>query len=39
MLDRMLSILIPYVDMMPVCWCRLSPVWELSSVVISSNDC
>ena len=39
MLDRMLSMQFPYVDMVPVCWCGLSLVWGLSPVVISSNDC
>ena len=39
MLDRMLSMVFPYVEMMPVGWCGLSPVWGLSPVEISSNDC
>ena len=39
MLDRMLSMVFPYVDMMLVCWCGLSPVWRMSPVEISSNDC
>ena len=39
MLEMMLSIVLPYVDMMPVWWCGLSPVWGLSPVVISSNGC
>ena len=39
MLDRMLSMVIPYVDMMPMCWCGMIPVWGMSPVVISSKDC
>ena len=38
MLEMMLSIVFPYVDMMPVWWCGLSPVWGLIPVVISSNN-
>ena len=39
MLARMLSMVFPCVDMMPVGWCRLSLVWGMSPVVeISSND-
>ena len=34
MLDRMLSMVLPYVDMVLVCWCGLSLVWGLSPVVI-----
>ena len=39
MLERMLSMVFPYVDMVPVFWCGLSLVWGLRPVVISSNDC
>ena len=40
MLDSMLSMVFPYVDMMPVGWCGMSLVWGLSLVAdISSNDC
>ena len=39
MLDRMLSMVFPYIDTVPVCWCGLSPVWGLSPVVINSNNC
>ena len=38
-LDRMLSMVFPYVDMMPVGWCGLILVWGMILVVISSNDC
>ena len=44
-LDRMLSMVFPCVEMTPVGWCRLIPVWGLSPVwglilvvEISSND-
>ena len=39
MLDRMLFMVFPYVDMRLVCWCGLSPGWGLIPVEISSNDC
>ena len=39
MLDRMLSMVFLYVEMMLVGWCGLSPVWGLIPVDISSNDC
>ena len=34
----MLSVVIPYVDMMPVCWCGLSPVWGLSWLLPRSEE-
>ena len=39
MMDRMLSMVFTYVDMMPVGWCGMRPVWGLRPVDISSNDC
>ena len=39
MLEMMLSMALPYVDMNTVRWCGMSPVWGLIPVVISSNDC
>ena len=39
MMDRILSMVFPYVDMMPVGWYRLRPVWGLSLLEISINDC
>ena len=38
-LEMMLSMVLLYVEMMQVRWCGLSPVWGISPVVISSNDC
>ena len=39
MLEMMLSRVLPYVDMTPVWWCGLIPVWGISPVEISINDC